>query len=101
MLLALFVLLIAAGLILWAMHRSTVLTERLHPLTPEQRQRKRKAYAMLVPIGAIGIALGALITSGGAGALVAIAVLGAILLADALLTPWLHYRRARRKGKAS
>ncbi len=38
--------------------------------------------------------------SRGTGAVVAIAILAAIVVLDALLTPWLHYRRAKRKASS-
>jgi predicted PurR-regulated permease PerM len=94
-------LMIPAALIFWAMYRSTSLTERLHPLTPEQRRRKRKVYAVMIPVMGVAIALAAVIGSGGTGAVVAVVILAAILLVDALLTPWLHYRRAKRKASSS
>lgn len=93
-------LLIPATLIFWAMNRSTSLTRRLHPLTPEERRRKRKAYVILTPIMVAGIILGAVIGSGGQGAIVAIAIFATIVLSDSLLTPWLYYRRARRQRKS-
>jgi hypothetical protein len=92
---------IPGGLMFWAMYRSTSLTQGLHPLTPEQRRRKRKVYGVMVPFAAAGIALAAAIGSGGTGAAVALVILAAILLVDALLTPWLHYRRAKRKARPS
>ena len=94
-------LLIPGTLMFWAMYRSTSLTKRLHPLTPEQQRRKRKAYAMMIPVVVVAIAVGAAIGSGGKATVVGVAILAAILLVDALLTPLLHYRRAKRKASAS
>lgn len=92
---------IPASLVFWAMWRSTSLTRRLHPLTPEQRRRKRKAYAVMTPIMVASVALGAVLESGGTGAIVALSIFAFVLLADAVLTPWLHYRRIRRKSTSS
>lgn len=52
-------MLIPGALILWAIYRSTVLIRRLHPLTPEQTRRKRKAYAVMMPapVVAVGFAV--------------------------------------------
>lgn len=93
-------LLIPGTLMFWAMYRSTSLMQRLHPLTPEQQRRKRKIYALMTLALAVAAALGAAIGSGGKAAVVAVVILAAILLVDALLTPWLHYRRAKRKASS-
>ena len=90
-------LMIPGGLIFWAMYRSTTLTQRLHPLTPEQRRAKRRVYAILVPLVAATIALELALSR--AGVAVVVAVFGGILLIDALLTPWLHSRRAKRRSR--
>lgn len=95
--LAFIVLFSAGGLMFWAMWRSTALTQRLHPLTLEQRRRKRRAYAVLAPFMAAVFVLVVAIGSGGTAQVVAIAAIAAIVLVDVLVTPWLHYRRARRQ----
>jgi len=94
-LIAVFLLMIPAGLMFWAMWRSTTLTERLHPLTPKQRAVKRKVYALTVPVVAVILAIEFALAR--AGVLVVVAVFGGILLLDAVLTPWLHYRRSKRR----
>jgi hypothetical protein len=86
------------GLVFWAMVHSTKLTERLHPLTPEQRRRKRRVYAVMAPLVAASFAIAFALRSGGTARVVALAVIAAILLLDAVLTPWLHYQRARRQA---
>ena len=55
---------------------------------------------MMLPLMLGGIALGAAIGRGGPGAVVALAIFAAIFLLDAVLTPWIHYRRARRDHDA-
>jgi hypothetical protein len=92
-LVAVVLLMIPGGLIFWAMYRSTTLTQRLHPLTPEQRKAKRRAYAILVPLVAATLAVEH------TGVAVVVAVFGGILLADAVVTPWLHYRRAKHRSR--
>ena len=64
----------------WAMWRSSVLTQRLHPLTPEQRRRKRKLYAVMVPFMLLAIGLGAALAAG--GAVVALAILAVVVLLE-------------------
>jgi len=97
-LVAVLLLMIPGGLIFWAMYRSTTLTQRLHPLTPKQRRAKRRAYAILVPLVAATLALELALER--AGVAVVVAIFGGILLVDALLTPWLHYRRAKRRSRS-
>ena len=94
-LLALVVLMVPAGLIFWAIYRSTSIMERLHPLTPEQRRAKRRVYAVMIPLMAASVALAAAV--GRAGMVVVIAIFAGVVLLDALLTPLLHYRRSRRR----
>jgi len=91
-------LLVPAAMVFWAMFKTESLTKRLHPLTPEQRRRRRKAFAVASPLMVVLFGLGAAIGSGGTVAVVALAVLAAIVLLDATLTPWLRYRHARRKA---
>lgn len=98
MLVVLLMIIGAGGLVFWALWRSSELTQRLHPLTPEQRQRKRRAHAVMIPLIAASIGLAVAIGSGGTAAVAALAVIGAIILLDAVLTPLVHYRRARRSG---
>ena len=69
--------------------------ERLHPLTPEQRRLKRNIYLVMGGLMAGTIAVAAIL--GGAGLLVVVAVLAGLVLVDALLTPWLRYRRSKRR----
>ena len=87
----------AAGLGFWAMWRYTTLTERLHPLTPAQRRAKRRIYALMLPVAAITLAL--MFGLAQARALVVVGVLAGILLLDVILTPLLHYRRAKRGAR--
>ena len=94
--LALVVLMAAAGLIFWAMYRSTAISERLHPSTPEQRRAKRRVYAVAIPLMAATVALAAAL--GRAGLVVVIAIFAGMVLLDAILTPLLHYRRAKRRA---
>jgi hypothetical protein len=95
-LLALIVLMVPAGLIFWAMYRSTSITERLHPLTPEQRRAKRRVYAVMIPVMAATLALAAAV--GRAGITVVISIFAAVVLLDAILTPLLHYRRSKHRA---
>jgi len=87
-------LLVPAGLAFWAIWRSSKLTERLHPLTPQQRAVKRKIYAVVMAIAVTVVAVE--VALGRSGVVFVVAVLGGILLLDAVFTPWLHYRRAHR-----
>ncbi len=92
------VLVPAAALGYWAFWRYLVLTKRLHPMTPEQRRRTRQASAVVIVFVAASFGVVVAIGSGGTTRLVALAVIVAILLLDAVLTPVLHYRRARREA---
>jgi uncharacterized membrane protein YjjB (DUF3815 family) len=98
-LVATLLLMVPGGLIFWAMYRSTTLTQRLHPLTPKQRKAKRRAYAILVALAGATLALDFALPR--TGIVVVIAAFGGILLIDALLTPWLHYRRAKHRSRSS
>jgi hypothetical protein len=71
-LVAFLLLMIPGGLIFWAMYRSTTLTQRLHPLTPKQRRAKRRAYAILVSLGAATLALELVLQRSGVVVLVAV-----------------------------
>jgi hypothetical protein len=90
-------LLILAGPMFWAMWRSTTLSERLHPLTPAQRRRKRNVYTAGGAVVIITIAL-ELAAGERTSLVVIIAIFGGLVLLDAILTPWLHYRRAKRRS---
>src|SRR5438445_169227 len=90
---------IPAALQLWALRRHSVLTRRLHPLTPAQRRAKRKAYGVMTSLVVVTFAILAALGTG--GLVVLLAVYAALLIIDAVLTPWLHYRRAKRNAKAS
>jgi hypothetical protein len=93
-------LLIAGTLMFWAIYRGTSLTQRFHPLTPEQRQRKRKAYAMMTPIIGGGDRGRCRYRKGRQSRCRGGRDPRPILLVDALLTPWLHYRRDKRKASS-
>jgi uncharacterized iron-regulated membrane protein len=94
---AVVLLMIPGGLIFWAMYRSTTLTQRLHPLSPAQRKAKRRAYGILVPLVAATLAVE--LALGRASVIVVVALFGGIVLVDAALTPWLHYRRAKHRSR--
>jgi hypothetical protein len=94
---ALIVILGAAVLSFWAWWRYWTLTKRLHPFTPRQRQAMRRTFKLMVPMVAACVALVVAIGSGGTSRVVALGVIAAIVLLDAVLTPWLGYRRARRR----
>jgi predicted MFS family arabinose efflux permease len=98
-LLALLVLMVAGGLMMWAGVHSWSMTERLHPPTPEQRRKRRQVYAVMVPVLLGSVLLGIVVA--GAGAVVIVAAFGAVLLLDAVLWPWLRYRRTKRHSGPS
>lgn len=85
----------AAGIGFWAMWRASSLEHRLHPLTPEQQARKRRAYAAIVTPLVIGGVLGVLIGVGGPGDVIAVAMLAVLVLLSAALR---HRRTRRRQG---
>jgi hypothetical protein len=91
-------IMLPAGLTLWALYRSSALTQKLHPLTPAQRRRKRKVLGWIAVVMVLTFAL--LAAFGGTALIVLLAVNAVGLLLDAFLTPWLHYRRAKRATNA-